>query len=55
MEKTGLPPPATIPRGGNGSTPSSFVLSAFNGKVDSILARLKPANQGKLIQEIKDV
>jgi hypothetical protein len=31
------------------------VLSAFNGKVDSILARLKPANQGKLIQEIKDV
>jgi hypothetical protein len=27
---------------------------AFNGKVDSILARLKPANQGRLIQEIKD-
>src|SRR5262249_39651227 len=31
-----------------------FVLSAFNGKVDSILARIKPANQGRLIQEVKD-
>jgi hypothetical protein len=31
-----------------------FVLSTFNGKVDTILSRLKPGNQGKLIQEIKD-
>jgi hypothetical protein len=31
-----------------------FVLGTFNGKVDTILSRLKPGNQGKLIQEIKD-
>ena len=31
-----------------------FVLSMFDGKVDTILSRLKPGNQGKLIQEIKD-
>lgn len=31
-----------------------FVLSTFNGKVDTVLSRLKPGNQGKLIQEIKD-
>ncbi|WZP00819.1 DUF4041 domain-containing protein [Isosphaeraceae bacterium EP7] len=31
-----------------------FVLSTFNGKVDTILSRLKPGNQGKLIQEVKD-
>jgi hypothetical protein len=31
-----------------------FVLSTFDGKVDTILSRLKPGNQGKLIQEIKD-
>jgi len=31
-----------------------FVLSTFNGKVDTILSRIKPGIQGKLIQEIKD-
>jgi F0F1-type ATP synthase membrane subunit b/b' len=31
-----------------------FVLSTFNGKVDTVLSRVKPNNQGKLIQEIKD-
>ena len=31
-----------------------FVLSTFNGKVDTVLSRVKPGNQGKLIQEIKD-
>jgi multidrug resistance efflux pump len=31
-----------------------FVLSTFNGKVDTVLSRVKPDNQGKLIQEIKD-
>jgi T5orf172 domain/Domain of unknown function (DUF4041) len=31
-----------------------FVLSTFNGKVDTVLSRIKPDNQGKLIQEIKD-
>lgn len=31
-----------------------FVLSTFNGKVDTVLSRIKPDNQGKLTQEIKD-
>ena len=31
-----------------------FVLSTFNGKVDTVLSRVKPGNQGRLIQEIKD-
>ena len=31
-----------------------FVLSTFNGKVDTVLSRVKPGKQGKLIQEIKD-
>ncbi|MHC5539398.1 GIY-YIG nuclease family protein [Singulisphaera rosea] len=31
-----------------------FVLGTFNGKIDTILSRLKPGNQGKLLQEIKD-
>ncbi len=31
-----------------------FVLSTFNGKVDTVLSRVKPDNHGKLIQEIKD-
>jgi T5orf172 domain/Domain of unknown function (DUF4041) len=31
-----------------------FVLSTFNGKVDTVLSRVKPDNQGKLIQEIRD-
>jgi len=32
----------------------SFVLDAFNGRVDSILSRVKHDNAGKLGQEIKD-
>jgi len=31
-----------------------FVLDAFNGKVDSILSRVRSDNAGKLAQEIKD-
>jgi DNA-binding phage protein len=31
-----------------------FVLSTFNGKVDTVLSRVKPDNHGKLIQEVKD-
>ncbi|MAK91503.1 MAG: ATPase [Oleibacter sp.] len=31
-----------------------FVLDAFNGKVDSVLAKVKNDNYGKLVQEIKD-
>ncbi|MFA7256377.1 MAG: DUF4041 domain-containing protein [Kiritimatiellales bacterium] len=32
----------------------NFVIDAFNGKVDSILSRVKNDNAGKLEQEIKD-
>lgn len=35
-------------------TAISFVLDAFNGKVDSILSRTKHDNYGKLFQEIED-
>jgi hypothetical protein len=55
MEKNGLAATCNYPEGWKRDYAINFVLSAFNGKVDSILARLKPANQGKLIQEIKDV
>ncbi|RPH53066.1 MAG: DUF4041 domain-containing protein, partial [Desulfobacteraceae bacterium] len=35
-------------------TAINFVIDAFNGKVDSILSRVKNDNAGKLEQEIKD-
>jgi hypothetical protein len=54
MEKNGTAADCNYPEGWKRDYAINFVLSAFNGKVDSILARLKPANQGKLIQEIKD-
>ena len=55
MEKSGAAATCNYLEGWKREYAINFVLSAFNGKVDSILARLKPANQGKLIQEIKDV
>lgn len=55
MEKGGVAATCDYPEGWKREYAINFVLGAFNGKVDSILARLKPANQGKLIQEIKDV
>jgi hypothetical protein len=54
MEKNGLAASCNYPAGWKRDYAISFVLGAFNGKVDSILARLKPANQGRMIQEIKD-
>ena len=36
------------------ATAINFVVDAFNGKVDSILSRVKSTNVGKLEQEIKD-
>ena len=36
------------------SAAKRFVIDAFNGKVDSILARVKRDNYGKLSQQIKD-
>jgi hypothetical protein len=35
-------------------TAVNFVVDAFNGKVDSILSRVKHDNEGKLEQEIRD-
>ncbi len=35
-------------------TATNFVLDAFNGKVDSILSRVKQDNAGKLAQSIRD-
>lgn len=54
MEKEGVAATCNYPEGWKRNYAIDFVLGAFNGKVDSILARLKPANQAKLVQEIKD-
>jgi hypothetical protein len=54
MEKNGTAATCNYPEGWKRDYAINFVLSAFNGKVDSILARVRPANQGRLIQEIKD-
>ncbi|MBM4043323.1 MAG: DUF4041 domain-containing protein [Planctomycetes bacterium] len=39
---------------GRRETAIEFVMDAFNGKVDSILSRVKHDNVGKLAQEIRD-
>ena len=39
---------------GRRSTAETFVLDAFNGKVDTILSRVKQDNAGKLSQAIRD-
>jgi hypothetical protein len=54
MEKHGSAASCNYPEGWKRDYAINFVLSAFNGKVDSILARVKPVNEGKLVQEIKD-
>jgi len=54
MEKNGTAATCNYSEGWKKDYAINFVLSAFNGKVDSILARLKPVNQGKLVQEIED-
>lgn len=36
------------------ATATRFVVDAFNGKVESILAKLRQDNFGKLLQELKD-
>ena len=50
----GKDPERTTPHVGSSSYALKFVLSTFDGKVDTVLSRIKPANQGKLIEEIKD-
>ncbi|WP_169977886.1 GIY-YIG nuclease family protein [Tautonia rosea] len=54
MQEQHLAADCNYPEGWKRDYAISFVLSAFNGKVDSILARIKPANHGKMAQEIKD-
>lgn len=54
MERGGLAATCNYAAGWRRDYAVAFVLGAFNGKVDSILARLKPANQGRLIEEIRD-
>ena len=54
MQKNGLAATCGYSEGWKKDHALKFVLSTFNGKVDTILARLKTGNQTKLIQEIKD-
>lgn len=54
MERDDLAATCDYPEGWKRDYAIKFVLGAFNGKVDSILARIKPANHGRLVQEIKD-
>jgi len=54
MERNGTAATCQYPDGWKKDYAISFVLGAFNGKVDAILARIKPANHNKLILEIRD-
>ncbi|AMV40845.1 GIY-YIG nuclease family protein [Planctomyces sp. SH-PL62] len=54
MQANGTAAICGYPEGWKRDHALKFVLSTFNGKVDTILSRIKPGNQGKLIQEIKD-
>jgi hypothetical protein len=54
MQANGTAATCGYPDGWKKDHALKFVLSTFNGKVDTILSRLKPGNQGKLNQEIKD-
>ncbi len=54
MERNGMAATCQYPDGWKKDYAVAFVLDAFNGKVDAILARIKPANHGKLILEIRD-
>lgn len=54
MQSNGTAASCAYPNGWKKDHALKFVLGMFNGKVDTVLSRLKPGNQGKLIQEIKD-
>ena len=54
MQENGTAATCGYPEGWKKDHALKFVLSTFNGKVDTILARLKPGNQARQIQEIKD-
>jgi Meiotically up-regulated gene 113/Domain of unknown function (DUF4041) len=53
MQANGTAASCAYPDGWKKDHALKFVLGTFNGKVDTVLSRLKPGNQGKLIQEIK--
>ncbi|MDB5352862.1 MAG: hypothetical protein JWN86_4109 [Planctomycetota bacterium] len=54
MQANGTAATCGYPDGWKKDHALKFVLSTYDGKVDTILSRLKTNNQGKLIQEIKD-
>jgi F0F1-type ATP synthase membrane subunit b/b' len=54
MQANGTAAACGYPDGWKKDHALKFVLSTFNGKVDTVLSRIKPGNQGKLTQEIKD-
>ena len=54
MQRDGAAATCGYPEGWKRDHALKFVLSTFDGKVDTILSRVKPGNQGRLSQEIKD-
>jgi F0F1-type ATP synthase membrane subunit b/b' len=54
MQTNGTAATCGYPDGWKKDHALKFVLSTFNGKVDTVLSRIKTGNQGRLIQEIKD-
>ncbi len=55
MERNGTAATCQYPDGWKKDYAIKFVLDAFNGQVDAILSRIKPAYHGKLTQQIRDV
>ena len=54
MQRDGAAATCGYPEGWKRDHALKFVLSTFNGKVDTVLSRVRPGNQGRLSQEIKD-
>ena len=55
MERNGTAATCQYPDGWKRDYAIRFVLDAFNGQVDALLARIKPAQHGKLAEEIRDL
>jgi Meiotically Up-regulated Gene 113 (MUG113) protein/uncharacterized protein DUF4041 len=54
MQRDGVAATCGYPEGWKRDYALKFVLGTFNGKVDTILSRVRPGNQARLSQEIKD-
>jgi hypothetical protein len=54
MRENGTAATCGYPDGWKKDHALKFVLNTFDGKVDTILSLVRPGNQGKLTQEIKD-